>query len=453
MQMKRNRIIFLTCFLITYILSGFVYTGYTTPSEWAQESITILSLNSLLTESLMENEKYQDPITREEFTELALGIYIKAKGTSLEEIDDTHPFLDTSNPNIGRAYNLGIIRGISNRRFAPKKEITRQEIATILWRQINMMGITTEPHKTADFSDMFRVSKWAKEAISFCWQEGLMTGIGNNRIAPSENTTREQAMVLLANAGKKYGWLNPYKTTKDFETLENGYLIPNKTDLLIRMNEATKLHLQLITDPYGPKEHLPSDMEEILATLRINKISENVVLKLKQKIQDSWHEAYNAPVLENSYIIDLDDGRRVELRCDKGIDISIYTPLFHDNASRAINAAKFEQLSNGYYVPKESTLFVQSDDERGIRLNILTHSSATGVDIHNQIHQMLDILKMNEIPQETIMEIERKVSSSWNHIENKPGKIEITYRELPSGDRLVYSSDSYMQIKIFHMDL
>jgi hypothetical protein len=449
---KKHRMIFLMFFLFTYILSGFEYHGYTTPSEWAQDSIWLLSSHDLLTENLLEDDKYQDPITREEFAELAVGVYIKAKGTPLEKIDGTHPFLDTSNLNIGRAYNLGIIKGISDRRFAPNKEITRQEIATILWRQANIMDIPTKIYKTASFRDMYRVSKWAKEAVSFCSQEGLMMGIGNNRIAPSENTTREQAMVLMTNMGQKYGWFNPNKTTQDFETLENGYLIPNKTELLIRMNEATKLHLQLITDPYAPRENLRSDMEEILVTLKINKIPGAIVMKIRETIESSWHEAYNAPVLNDYYIVDLDDDRRIELRCEKGIDLSIYTPLFHSNVVQVISDGSFKQLANGYYIPTESKLFIQSDDTKGIRLNLLTRNTAEDGEIYNQMHQMLDILKINKIPQDIIQEIERKVSSCWDHIENRPGKIEITYQELPDGDCLVYSSDSYMQVKIFHMD-
>ena len=451
MIMKKKKIIFLVFILLTYILSGFEYQGYTTPSEWAQDSISLLSSHDLLSNNLLDNNKYQNPITREEFAELAVGIYIKGKGISLEKIDAAHPFLDTSNKNIGRAYNLGIIKGISSRKFAPNKEITRQEIATILWRQAKIMDIPTKIYQTASFRDMYRVSRWAKEAVSFCSQEEILVGIGNNRIAPNENTTREQAMVLFANMGQKYGWLTPLKSIQDMETLENGYLIPSKTELLLRMNEATKLHLQLVTDPYAPGKNLRGDMEEILGILKINKIPGAMVAKIREKIESSWHEAYNAPVLDGTYSIDLDDGRRIELRCEKGIDISIYTPLFHSNVTQVISKESFTQLDNGYYIPKESKLFIQSDDTKGMQLYLLTRSTADEEEIYHQMHQIYDILKINKIPQDIIEEIERKASSSWDHMENRPGKIEITYRELANGDRLVYSSDAYLQVKIFQL--
>lgn len=452
-KIKKQWIIFFICFLMIHVVSGYGYEGQANPSEWAKESILLLSSHGLLTEELLEDRKYQIPITREEFSELALAVYIKAMNISADEIDTLHPFTDTTNPNIGRAYNLGIIKGISDRKFAPNQEITRQEIATILWRQINVMGLPTELHKKADFVDMFWVARWAKEAVSFLAQEGFMMGIGNNRIAPNENTTREQAMVLLTNMSKKYGWLYVHDNSSDFEMLENGYLIPSNTELLIRVNEATKLHLQLTTDPYAQKESLRGYMEEILDTLRINKISEIIVMKLKQKLEDSWHEAYNAPVLYDPYNVELDDGRRIELRCDKGIDVTIYTPLFHRDQTKVIDTTAFKELSNGYFIPKESKLFIQSDDGRGIRLNLLANSYTDNEEIYGQISQLLDTLEVNKISLEIIQEIERKLSSSWDHIENKPGKIEITYRELSDGNRLVYSSDRYMQVKIFHMDL
>ena len=58
------------------------------------------------------------PITREEFAELAVLLYEKV--TDKSETVSPNPFTDTTNPQILKAYKLGITAGTSQTTFSPK---------------------------------------------------------------------------------------------------------------------------------------------------------------------------------------------------------------------------------------------------------------------------------------------------------------------------------------------
>lgn len=181
--------------LLIAILS--FHISYGDASDWAQDDISTLDQHNILPNHLNNHSKFQDKITRAEFTELMVNLYTHLSQTPLNTISQDAPFEDTNNLYIGAAYNIGLVNGISTNEFAPNNYITRQEIVCLIARELRVLGINTAPDQQAQFNDMNQVAEWAKADISYCVQEGILKGMGNNLVAPLNNATREQAICIV----------------------------------------------------------------------------------------------------------------------------------------------------------------------------------------------------------------------------------------------------------------
>ena len=78
------------------------------------------------------------PITREEFCELAVLLYEKVTGEPGKPVSP-NPFTDTSKAQILKAFKLGITTGTSATTFSPDALINREQCATMLFRAIKAM--------------------------------------------------------------------------------------------------------------------------------------------------------------------------------------------------------------------------------------------------------------------------------------------------------------------------
>ncbi len=100
------------------------------------------------------------------------------------------------------AYENGIVTGTSATTFAPTGAVTREQMATFLFRFAKYME--EDVSKKADlstFPDEGKVGSWAKDALSWANAEGLITGAkgsdGVTRLDPQGAATREQVATIL----------------------------------------------------------------------------------------------------------------------------------------------------------------------------------------------------------------------------------------------------------------
>ena len=173
-----------------------------TQSSWAEaELLEAYDLN-LTYPDVMKN--FKADITREEFCVLAVKLYQALTGSVVKVGDD--PFDDTDNPEILKAYKLGIVKGISETEFAPKNKITRQEICVMIYRTLDaaIPNLDKDITGTYNFSDENMIASWAIKEVKFAYKNQIMKGIGENQIGPLQNTTREQAIILLKRTYENY---------------------------------------------------------------------------------------------------------------------------------------------------------------------------------------------------------------------------------------------------------
>ena len=90
-----------------------------------------------------------------------------------------------------------IVNGYEDGRFGPNDNVTREQIAAILYRYATYKGYDTEnAGSIANFSDAAKVSSWANTAISWAVGEELMNG-DNGALRPQGNATRAEIAALL----------------------------------------------------------------------------------------------------------------------------------------------------------------------------------------------------------------------------------------------------------------
>lgn len=91
------------------------------------------------------------------------------------------------------AYEIGLIGGYGDGRFGPSDPITREQMATILWRYEG----SPEAGSPSNFSDQFDISDYARIAVNWAQEKGIFTGRDGNLFLPQESCTRAETATIL----------------------------------------------------------------------------------------------------------------------------------------------------------------------------------------------------------------------------------------------------------------
>lgn len=96
------------------------------------------------------------------------------------------------------AYDKGIVTGVTATSFQPGAPVTREQLCAILCRYAALTGKNTAASASLDaFTDRAQVSSYAEASVRWALQAGLLTGVGDGRLAPRSGATRAQLAVLL----------------------------------------------------------------------------------------------------------------------------------------------------------------------------------------------------------------------------------------------------------------
>lgn len=119
------------------------------------------------------------------------------------EVTQENPFKDVGKgfyyeTAITWAAGHGIVSGYSSEKYGPDDSITREQMASILYRYAKYKGYNVE--KQADltvFEDLKKLSDYAKTAMAWANGEGLISGFTATRLEPQGNAVRAQAAAIL----------------------------------------------------------------------------------------------------------------------------------------------------------------------------------------------------------------------------------------------------------------
>ena len=97
------------------------------------------------------------------------------------------------------AKESGAVNGTSDAAFSPDSPITREQLATILYRcaQSKGEGFTGMWAFRLDYPDADKISEYAYEPVCFMTMNGIMTGMGDGTLNPAGEATRAQIATMF----------------------------------------------------------------------------------------------------------------------------------------------------------------------------------------------------------------------------------------------------------------
>ncbi|MBO5060636.1 MAG: S-layer homology domain-containing protein [Clostridia bacterium] len=158
---------------------------------WAESDITALKNAGILAGDGSGSFYPNRTVTREELVTMVVKAFgfEKSEDTAFEDVSPDAWYAN----NIAAAFSSGAISGISETKFGVGMAITRQDLATILFRCSGLNAI--EEGKT--FADEQEIDEYAKEAVSVLSSHGVISGMDENNFGPKQTATRAQVAVML----------------------------------------------------------------------------------------------------------------------------------------------------------------------------------------------------------------------------------------------------------------
>lgn len=93
------------------------------------------------------------------------------------------------------AAQSGVVTGYGGS-FAPEDEITREQLAVMLWRYA---GSPESSHSLVSCPDAASVSDYAVQAMAWAHEKGIISGMGGGVLKPQGSATRAQVAQMLKN--------------------------------------------------------------------------------------------------------------------------------------------------------------------------------------------------------------------------------------------------------------
>ena len=92
----------------------------------------------------------------------------------------------------------GVVNGVSETQFAPGNNITREQLATILFRYAQAKGYDVSARADlSGFPDAGDIQSYATEGLSWAVAEGLLQGFEDDSLRPQSTATRAQIATIL----------------------------------------------------------------------------------------------------------------------------------------------------------------------------------------------------------------------------------------------------------------
>jgi len=168
-----------------------------TNGHWGEESINFVAGRELYQGVGDGRFDTEGTMTRA----MLVTVLYRLEGES--ETDYEHSFNDVADDqwyadSVAWANANNIVKGVAEDSFDPNAFVTREQVATILYRYAQYLDMSTH-HKgeLTQFDDHHEVSDWAKDAKSWAVGAGIITGKPGNILDAGGDATRTEVAVIL----------------------------------------------------------------------------------------------------------------------------------------------------------------------------------------------------------------------------------------------------------------
>lgn len=161
--------------------------------SWAANAVDFMNEYGLVKGTGTSTFGWKGSMTRGDFV---LILYRNAGSPSVYGV--SNPFTDVKSTDyyyeaVLWAYRNNVVNGTSTTTFGPKGKITREQIASILWR---LAGKPVYSASLRSYTDYASVSDYAYDAMSWAVGSGYVKGSGA-KLSPKDNATRAEVAVML----------------------------------------------------------------------------------------------------------------------------------------------------------------------------------------------------------------------------------------------------------------
>jgi len=166
-------------------------------NDWFYENVQYVVENKLM------NGVAEDKFAPNETLTRAMLVTVLYRNEGEPAVNKSIPFADVdmsawyTNAVVWAKQN-GIVNGVTENEFAPDENITREQIAAIMFRYAQYKGmdaVTLE--ENLHFADANEISEYAVSAMNWAVGTGLMKGKSTTTINPKDNATRAEIAAIL----------------------------------------------------------------------------------------------------------------------------------------------------------------------------------------------------------------------------------------------------------------
>ena len=213
-------------------------------SPWAHDDITYVYENDLM------NGTDGSLFSPESTTTRAQVVTVLYRLAGQPAADWENPFWDVPasawfHDAVTWAWENDITGGVSSTHFGAGNAVTREQLATFLYRYAQDQGYDTSARADlSGYSDAGLVSSYATEALSWANATGLITGTTGTTLSPKGSATRAQVATILSRFCQDVipgGYVSPAHMIRNLEASDL-----SKKDTLVAMAQV------LLDDGYAP---------------------------------------------------------------------------------------------------------------------------------------------------------------------------------------------------------
>lgn len=172
--------------------------------HWAQAEIERLASRFIVNGQSTGSFAPETTISRAEFAAMLIRSLdlqpdpAATANSSFNDVQDSSWFAAAARAAAG----LGLVQGYADGSFRPNTPITREQMAVMVARALKLLPAEADLKEASDgsltFNDAAGISSWAKEAVATLEASGIMKGQSAGNFAPSSDTSRAEAAVILS---------------------------------------------------------------------------------------------------------------------------------------------------------------------------------------------------------------------------------------------------------------
>ena len=145
-----------------------------------------------------------DNIRRQDF----VLILARIAGADLSKYNTASKFKDVPKgayyaAAVNWAVQKGIVSGYQDGRFGVGDAITREQVATILYKYIGSPTVSNADKVLASYKDVSKISSYAKVPLAWAVNKGIISGMSDGRIAAKEGASRAQIASIIMRMDQK----------------------------------------------------------------------------------------------------------------------------------------------------------------------------------------------------------------------------------------------------------